>query len=195
MYILALEVVVSVGLGLVPNVRADPVGTTRILDWEGGKRAALSIVFDDNGTGNARDQSAVILEEYGMRGTFAIITGWLTEVKAGMFLNMYEREHELASHSVSHLHLNNESEEVIWRELSESKLFIESLTNSPCVSYVPPYGHFTHAVRSVAEQLCIVARKGGVYVTPLFVPGSEQGMFHPFPEIGLAPVPSMGATW
>lgn len=195
MYILALEVVVSVGLGLVPNVRADPVGTTRILDWEGGKRAALSIVFDDNGTGNARDQSAVILEEYGMRGTFAIITGWLTEVKAGMFLNMYEREHELASHSVSHLHLNNESEEVIWRELSESKLFIESLTNSPCVSYVPPYGHFTHAVRSVAEQLCIVARKGGVYVTPLFVPGSEQGIFHPFPEIGLAPVPSMGATW
>lgn len=49
-------------------------GTTEIATWQGGKKGAVSITFDD-GSINQFRQAIPILNRLGFKGTFFIITG------------------------------------------------------------------------------------------------------------------------
>jgi peptidoglycan/xylan/chitin deacetylase (PgdA/CDA1 family) len=151
-------VLIAISLYLVPAcVHGDSDATSRIAKWKNNAKAALSITIDDAGNANDRDVQAHILEEYGIRGTFHIPTG-LVGARTHVFLDMFQRGHELGSHGVSHTDLKGTSSDHIWLELSESKQFIEDLTGSPCVSYCHPYGGWDANVVSAAEQLYLSAR-------------------------------------
>jgi peptidoglycan/xylan/chitin deacetylase (PgdA/CDA1 family) len=174
-------VLVLLGCVLYGGAFADTNGTTRIARWKRGAQGALSITFDDNGI--TRDKQAAILEEYGLRGTFNIITSYADKT---VFLDMFRRGHELGSHTVNHPPLNGEDADVIWTELSESKQFIEELTGQPCVTYVAPYGELGDDVVAVAKQLYISAR--GVYW------GVNSGVGADLFRLFVAPYPSPWGT-
>lgn len=59
---------------------AQEVGETKILKWPQGKKAAVSITYDD-GTYNQFHVALPIMEELGMRGTFYINTGEIPSSK------------------------------------------------------------------------------------------------------------------
>ncbi len=179
-----LKVVIVLGLSyclLCGGAFADTNGTTRIARWKGGAYGALSITFDDNGV--MRNKQAAILEEYGLRGTFNIITSYADKT---VFLDMFSRGHELGSHTVNHPPLNGADADVIWTELSESKQFIEELTGQPCVTYTAPYGELGDDVVAVAKQLYISAR--GVHW------GVNSGVGADLFKLYVAPYPSPWGT-
>jgi len=177
-------VVISFQLGCA-GVLASSNEASYIAKWKDDVRAAFSITIDDGGEWDDRNIQALILEEYGVRGTFHIPTAHI-ETRAEMFLDIFNRGHELGSHSVSHSQLNGAEAGLIWTELSESKQYIEELTGLPCVSYCAPYGDLDPNVKSVAQQLYISARGvdfrlyGGINDPP------ETDIF----ELAVAPRPS-----
>jgi len=143
------------------EVFANSYGASYIAKWKGNAQAAYSITIDDNGLGDMRNVQASILEDYGVQGTFGIITGQLAGLQSKhrpMFLDIFNRGHELASHSVNHPPLYGANIDLIWSELSESKLFIEELTGAPCVSYIAPFGQLDPNIIEVAQELYISAR-------------------------------------
>ena len=138
-------VLVAFTLGCT-DVVANSNEISYVAKWKGNAQGAYSLTFDDNGfydneAGDMRNIQASILEEYGVRGTFNIIPDFFAKHPPGeqMFLDIFNRGHELSSHSASHPRLKGANIDLIWSELSESKLFIEELTGEPCVSYAAPY--------------------------------------------------------
>jgi hypothetical protein len=172
------------------EVFANNDGASYMAKWKGNAQAAYSITIDDNGQGDMRNVQASILEEYGIRGTFNIITGALASdpVKSQMFLDIFNRGHELASHTVTHSHLNGANIDLIWSELSESKLFIEELTGAPCITYGAAYGDLDPNIIEVAQELYTSAR--GVTIG---INGTAEGNIW---KLKTAPRPTpWGATW
>jgi hypothetical protein len=105
-----------------------------------------------------------------------------------MFKAIFDRGHEIGSHTVTHLPLNDASTELIWSELSESKLFIEELTGAPCVSFTPSFGHFNPNIRAVAQELYISARGVDIGINNI----DEADIFN----LQIAPYPQpWGQTW
>ena len=152
--------IVLVVFPLSTDVFANSNEISYVAKWKGNAQAAYSITIDDNGEGDMRNIQASILEEYGVRGTFNIITDFLARkpAKRQMFLDIFNRGHELASHSATHPFLKGADIDLIWSELSESKRFIEELTGEPCVSYTAPYGDMDPNISEVAQEFYISAR-------------------------------------
>lgn len=183
--------IVLIAFPLATDVFADSHETSYVAQWKDNAQAALSITIDDNGLDDMRNVQASILEECGVRGTFGIITGplarWYPDL-IQMFLDIFNRGHELASHSVNHPHLNGADIDLIWSELSESKLFIEELTGVRCISYVAPFGQLDPNIIEVAQELYISAR--GVESGINGIAGAD--IF----KLDIAPYPRpWGATW
>lgn len=109
--------IVLIAFPLAADVFANSHETSYVAQWKGNAQAALSITIDDNGQGDMRNVQASILEEYGVRGTFGIITGplarWYPDLRQ-MLLDIFNRGHELASHSVTHPPLNGAGIDLIW---------------------------------------------------------------------------------
>jgi len=152
-----LIVLITLTLGCT-EVLAGSYRTSYITKWKNNADAALSLAFDDNGTGDNRKAAAAIMKEYGVHVTFNPITSYMKEE---MFLDIFHQGHELGSHTVTHPPLNGASMETIIYELTESKEAIENLTGAPCVSYTAPYGQLDPNVIEVAQQLYISARGTG----------------------------------
>lgn len=175
-------VLITLSLGCT-KMLAGSSGTSYIAKWKGNARAAFSITFDDNGA--MRNIQASILEEYEVRGTFNPITSYMN---GEMFLDIFHRGHELGSHTVNHLPLNEASMETIIYELTESKLFIEELTGKPCVSYIAPYGDLDPNIIGVAKELYISARGVGLGINGI----AGANIF----KLRIAPYPiPWGSTW
>ena len=153
--------IVLVAFALSTDVFANSYGASYIAKWKGNARAAYSITIDDDGPRGMRSVQASILEEYGVRGTFGVVTGPLTEkdVFLDMFLDIFNRGHELASHSVTHPVFEGLSIETITFEVSESKWFIESITGVPCVSYIYPGGKVDMDIESIAKELQYISAR------------------------------------
>lgn len=105
----------------------------RIAEWPGGKRAALSLRFDDSGPSHL-DKVDPILREYGFRGTFMVNPGEdepgsrrrsAFQARLADWKALAERgDHEFANHTAHHRGAANDEEmdvqirlaaEVIWR--------------------------------------------------------------------------------
>lgn len=142
------------------DVFANSYGASYIAKWKGNAQAAYSITIDDNGLGYMRNVQAFIMEDYGVQGTFNIITEPLSRHPdlRQMFLDIFNRGHELASHSATHPRLYGADIDLIWSELTESKLFIEELTGAPCITYAAPNGQLDPNIVAVAQELYISAR-------------------------------------
>jgi len=104
------------------------------------------ITFDDGHRSNL-DIAVPLLVERGLKAYFFITTGF-TNLRKG-FLSSDDIQAlsrvpgmEVGSHGVTHQFFNDMSVEVARRELIDSKLAIEKLTNHPCESMSFPGGRY-----------------------------------------------------
>ncbi|MBN2272538.1 MAG: polysaccharide deacetylase family protein [Sedimentisphaerales bacterium] len=117
--------------------------------WPQGKRAAISLTFDDARLSQI-DRGVPMLDEYGLKGTFYVsieslkerVEGWKKAVAAG---------HEIANHSVKHpcsgnfpfsrdKALEDYTLDMMRNELDEASGIIEQLLGVRPVSYAYPCG-------------------------------------------------------
>jgi len=159
-------------------VSASEYGSSYVAKWKKNASGALSLTFDDSGESINRNASAMILEQYGVRGTFHLDT---ERMDTATYLDIFNRGHELSSHTVTHPHLPKKMSTIIY-ELSESRQFLENLTGVPCVSFAYPYGEINEDIISVAQQYYICAR--GIHGGMNGLPGTDIYV------LGLGPVPS-----
>ncbi len=157
----------------------------RILTWPQGKRAAVSLTFDD-GTFDQYKVALPLLEKFGVKATYFLITGprkkrgqqglWsdgrhlrrLFDWEAAA--EIASKGHEIGSHGVSHrdlrrLYWRSELDQVE-RELRWSQTAIkryipqEYLPAGNYLSFSWPYWRSTPELEQMAEKYYLAARSG-----------------------------------
>ncbi len=108
---------------------------------KGGKKAIVSLSFDD-GYLDHYTQAVPILDSFGMKGTFYIITEKMKTADSGYLdtdkvLGLYQRGHEIGSHSVNHPYVMTYG----WNawQVKSSKTDLEKL-GIVVTSFAYPYG-------------------------------------------------------
>lgn len=157
----------------------------RILNWPQGKRAAVSLTFDD-GTVDQYKVALPLMERHGVRATYFLITGARTKRgQQGLWLDgkhsrrlfdweaaaeIASKGHEIGSHGVSHSdlrrlfwrdELNQVERELRWSQKAiERYIPHEYLPAGKLLSFSWPYWRSTPELRQMAEEYYLAARSG-----------------------------------
>lgn len=153
----------------------------RILTWPQGKRAAVSLTFDD-GTLDQYEVALPLMERHGVRATYFLITGlrgtgvWRDGRRSRQLFDweaakeIAARGHEIGSHGVSHRDLRrlfwreelNEIEQELQCSYMEIKKHIppEYLPAGGVLSFSWPYWRSTPELERLAEKYYLAARSG-----------------------------------
>ncbi len=176
--------------GTYYETQITPVPDIRITSWAGGARAACSLTFDD-GTLDHYLAAFPILEEYGFKATFFLITRnresgiWQDGSSLRQLLSwdhaleMKEAEHELGSHGYYHRDMRAERdeelyEEIFTQEFLDSGRIIEEKTGTRVVSYAWPYWRYSSRSKEQALIRYQAAREGSVSIDSIMnIPDSE----------------------
>jgi len=127
----------------------------------------IVLTFDDG----FREHLAIAryLARRGIKATFFVITG-LREYMGKELLKPEEiREiasmgHEIGSHTVTHIDMTRVPEDVMYRELVESKRYLSELLSDEVTSFAYPYGPHSEVAARLARQVYRVVRT--TYVGP-----------------------------
>ncbi|MDF2589437.1 MAG: polysaccharide deacetylase [Anaerocolumna sp.] len=127
-----------------------------------GKMKAVTFSYDD---GVEQDRRLVeIFNKYGMKCTFNLNSGIQTGtngwINAGVNIKRMNIKglkelyagHEIASHSLTHPHLEEFDEETIYNEIMEDKLNLERIFEKEVVGFAYPYGSYNTNVCSVLRE-------------------------------------------
>lgn len=118
----------------------------------------------DDGYRSVYENIYPLLKRYGMTITLGVIADNVTGQSSGYrpgatFMTRAEIQEmidscaiEVASHTLSHPWLTRLTSEAALREISQSKLVLESLFNRPVVTFVYPYGDMNHSIREMVRQ-------------------------------------------
>lgn len=141
------------------------VEDARITEFRDGRRAAVSLTFDD-GILDHYTMVAPHLDSLGIRGTF-----WVNGVSIGqpdynyaprltweMCREMSDRGHEISNHSWSHPNLTNLSEEQIREEVLKNDEAIEAGTGKRPITFCYPYNAQNELVTRICREGRIGAR-------------------------------------
>lgn len=120
------------------------------------------ITFDD-GCQDNYEVALPILERYGIKATFFIVTGLLgqtIETSTGEYDMMNVQQvrdlvslgHEIGAHTVHHYKLTQVPLHIAWQEIEDSKTFLEDLLGSPVCSFAYPKGDYNQAVQELVRQ-------------------------------------------
>lgn len=145
---LRLLLVVLIGMALLGEATAAQTDTPSF-PWPGGKRAAVSLSFDDARLSQI-DAGMALLDRYGVKATFFVVPraveqrldGWRLAVAAG---------HEIGNHSLNHpcsgnfswarhRALETYSLEQMWSELTEANRQIAELLGAIPTVFAYPCG-------------------------------------------------------
>ncbi len=85
---------------------------------------------------------ANLLTKYGIAGTFYVPAA--TERKAMSAAQFREliRDFEIGAHTLHHVDLTRVPDRVAWREIVDSKAFVEDQTGASCLCFCPPLGKY-----------------------------------------------------
>lgn len=124
-----------------------------IAKWYDNKEGALTLSFDD-GTMTQYQYAVPVMEKYGIKATFALVTEWTKEVPSssaekGNFSvekfgwkqanELLAKGNEIASHNQFHLKMDTLSDEEMIMQMTESKIIAEKNLNSRVYTFVFPY--------------------------------------------------------
>lgn len=129
-------------------IAASEYHVTTLPDPDGDR--PLLLTFDDGGVSCA-ETAAPLLEEYGFRGHFFVITGRLGDpgyMSREQVRQLADAGHHVGSHTVTHANLRTADPDERKRELRESKAALENLLGTTCRAVSIPGGF---ADRSVVE--------------------------------------------
>ncbi len=157
---------------IFPQHKPDAVGDVSIKKWKDDKTAAFSFTFDDC-LQSQYDYVFPIFEQFGFKGTFYVITGPLDDPTGPYwrygtwpeFIEMSDSGNEIASHTVTHPHLQNlpigdtlTSGTLIY-ELYQSKKSVErKIPGKKCIDLAYPYSEYDNDVLNYSAEFYEVAR-------------------------------------
>ncbi len=139
----------------IASLMIQPASAEDLADvWFGGetddKRIALT--FDDGPHYRHTAEILDILAEYDIPATFFIV-GSLAERQPELVLRELDEGHEVASHTWSHPHIKNVTEDSLAKELTATEDFLQELANYRPALFRPPEGACGDPVRRVAAKL------------------------------------------
>ncbi|HUD05327.1 MAG TPA: Ig-like domain-containing protein [Candidatus Saccharimonadales bacterium] len=126
----------------------------------GFKRPLVTLTFDD-GYVNEYTEGLALLEKYGFTSTQFVITdligqtGYMTNAE---IQDMYLAGNEIASHTVTHSDLTQETSSAVTNELFESQTQLQSLIKAPVYDMAYPYGLYDSSVVSQVKNYYQAAR-------------------------------------
>jgi peptidoglycan/xylan/chitin deacetylase (PgdA/CDA1 family) len=143
----------------------------------------VALTFDDGYREHLK--IARFLARYGIRTTFFVITGLRTFMGKELLSPSEVKEiaslgHEIGSHTVTHIDMTHTPEDVMLKELVESKKFLSELLGYEVNSFAYPYGPHSDTAARMARQVYRVARTTYVGPTKNYKLLDEHGCFVAF---------------
>lgn len=131
--------------------------------YPGGKAKAFNITYDD---GVLQDVRFVeLMNQYGLKGTFNLNSGLMeTEFewthRNGMIVKRLPtsvvaelyKNHEVASHTLTHPYLSQLTESEVMEEMSKDKENLERLTGRPVLGFGGPFHHWSPMIVECAKR-------------------------------------------
>jgi peptidoglycan/xylan/chitin deacetylase (PgdA/CDA1 family) len=117
------------------------------------KKAVLTTSWDD---GHPLDlRVAELLAAYGVKGTFYVPIRYaaITRMSCAEILTLRAMGMEIGSHTMTHPHLPRLSDDVVLRELTDSKSFLEDLLGEPVTAFCYPEGKSTPRQIPLVQQV------------------------------------------
>lgn len=141
-----------------------------------GATCAVSFSIDD-GFWVSSQKFMTLFAKYGMKGTFNLVTSWITPVKSEIgdsynqnlthgtwsdWKTVLDTGHEIGSHSMTHPHLPDIPLDEARRELIYSKRRITQRLGLPgSKTFAFPYNHTSPAIEELVEKYYLAGRIGG----------------------------------
>jgi len=106
---------------------------------------------------------ARFLARHGIRATFFVITGLRTFMGRELLSPSEIKEiaslgHEVGSHTVTHIDMTHTPDDIMLKELVESKKFLSELLGYEVNSFAYPYGPHSDTAARLAKQIYRVVR-------------------------------------
>ena len=145
-------------------------GATTVALWQGDKKGAVSITFDD-GLSSQVNNAFPILKQRGLKATFYIISG---QANTTAIRELAADGQEIASHTVTHPSLTTLSYTQQVYELSQSQLYLQQLTGQKVDTIAYPSGAYNTNVMNVARNYYIAGRSADSGYLNSSSPTSDQ---------------------
>jgi len=132
-----------------------------IVYFQGNKKGAVSITFDDGYTSQVTNAFSQ-LNMRNLKGTLFTITSssWTAGHVSWATINQIAGQgHEIASHTVNHYYLTSLTDSDLRWQLNESQRMINrNVPSQSCVSFAYPYGDLNQTVKTVTSEYYFAAR-------------------------------------
>ncbi len=149
-----LTVAVLIGIASIKPIETiETASTTKLLPIYNVETDEKKIAFTMNCAWNDSDIDKILetLEKNQVKITFFIVGEWADKYPEAV-KKIYEAGHEIGSHSNTHPHVNNISEEKNLEEIQLSINKIEKITGEKTKLYRTPYGEYNNKVIKVAQE-------------------------------------------
>ena len=149
-----LTVAVLIGIASIKPIETiETASTTKLLPIYNVETDEKKIAFTMNCAWNDSDIDKILetLEKNQVKITFFIVGEWADKYPEAV-KKIYEAGHEIGSHSNTHPHVNNISEEKNLEEIQLSVNKIEKITGEKTKLYRTPYGEYNDKVIKVAQE-------------------------------------------
>ncbi len=136
---------------------SEGLGPTAISPWPDGKKAAVSLSFDDNLVSQL-DIAIPEMEKYGFKGTFFLVAQWFDDLAtwdglAERWKEAAQSGHEMGSHSYSHRYLTWLEDEELASQVVGSKEIIERwIGEGNCRIFRHPWGDRDDRTNELVRQ-------------------------------------------
>ena len=116
------------------------------------EKPMIALTFDDGPSHLQTPRLLEILDKYGVKSTFFVLGDRITwgESNKKTLRMVYDAGHEIGSHTYSHSHLRQLSEEEITEEIVKTRDMIYSVIGEYPVFVRPPYGEYDDKVKKYA---------------------------------------------
>ncbi len=158
-------------------VKKPKFGQAKVSLWPQEKTAAFSLTFDD-GLRSQYIHAKPLLDKYGYKGTFFLITGSLEKDSTQMpawrtgwwyqFVNLAQAGHEMASHTVNHPQLNNleagkenDPASLTYQYTESQKTLKQYFPQTNAFSFAYPFGNCPQHVHDLAGKYYFASREIG----------------------------------
>lgn len=114
------------------------------------KKIALS--FDATWGTDQTDELLDLFDRHGMKTTFFLAGHWI-EKHPDYVRKIFERGHEIGTHSYAHGHMNEMSKEAILADLEKNHNLLKDITGVDPELFRPPFGEYSNKVIEAAESM------------------------------------------